>query len=350
MGSTRITTSRQTITSSSPAARRVYGASTPNNTRPTTKRKRTADDEVKLLTTPVKKVRRRVNTNSAASTGSVEVIDLTVHSPVTTPTKKTRSPKKRLPGEPTPERRARPFRKQAPKCIMDRMMRARTQRMCVVEHWVTEVDDAPEVVFKMAGTTGNLYNIVIGKVPSCDCPDGGKGNQCKHIFYVLINALKAPEHLQYQLAFLSSELREMYQSSPLSSQKEQSEDNNGKRKPIEGDCPICFMELEPEKDEIVWCRAACGNNIHKACFQQWAATQNAQGVRCVYCRSAWETGSSELDLKQLAKDGYINEEGYVNVGHLLGMPGERDSSTYYRPWASPVSSYYGSRRSWRSRW
>ncbi|KAH3399672.1 hypothetical protein KXV40_005157, partial [Aspergillus fumigatus] len=244
-------------------------------------------------------------------------------SPATTPTKKTRSPKKRLPGQPAPERHARPFRKQPPKCILERMARARTQRMCVVEHCVTEVDDAPEVVFTMAGTTGNLYKVVIGKVPSCDCPDGGRGNQCKHIFYVLINALKAPAHLQYQLAFLSSELREMYQSSPLSSQKEQSEDNNGKRKPIEGDCPICFMELEPEKDEIVWCRAACGNNVHKACFRQWAATQNAQGVRCVYCRSAWETGSSELDLKQLTKDGYVNEEGYVNVGHLLGMPGER---------------------------
>jgi hypothetical protein len=52
-----------------------------------------------------------------------------------------------------------------------------------VEHCVTEVDDAPEVVFKMAGTTGNLYKVAIGKVPSCDCPDGGKGNQCKHIFY-----------------------------------------------------------------------------------------------------------------------------------------------------------------------
>lgn len=85
-------------------------------------------------------------------------------------------------------------------------------------------------------------------------------------------------HLHYFI----QELREMYQSSPLSSQKEQSEDNNGKHKPIEGDCPICFMELEPEKDEIVWCRAACGNNVHKACFRQWAATQNAQGVRCVY--------------------------------------------------------------------
>lgn len=84
------------------------------------------------------------------------------------------------------------------------------------------------------------------------------------------------------LHYFMQELREMYQSSPLSSQEEQSEDNNGKRKPIEGDCPICFMELEPEKDEIVWCRAACGNNVHKACFRQWAATQNAQGVRCVY--------------------------------------------------------------------
>lgn len=41
------------------------------------------------------------------------------------------------------------------------------------------------------------------------------------------------------------------------------------------------MEFEPEKEEIVWCRAACGNNIHKTCFQQWAFTQRAQGVRCV---------------------------------------------------------------------
>lgn len=349
MGSTRTTASCQIITGSSPARGRMYSVA-PGNTRSATKRKRDADDDIKFLATPVKNARRRVNPTSAASAGSTEVIDLTADSPATTPTKKTRSPKKRLPGQPAPERRARPFRKQPPKCIMERMARARTQRMCVVEHCVTEVDDAPEVVFTMAGTTGNLYKVVIGKVPSCDCPDGGKGNQCKHIFYVLINALKAPAHLQYQLAFLSSELREMYQSSPLSSQKEQSEDNNGKRKPIEGDCPICFMELEPEKDEIVWCRAACGNNVHKACFRQWAATQNAQGVRCVYCRSAWETGSSELDLKQLTKDGYVNEEGYVNVGHLLGMPGERDSSTYYRPWGSPGLSYYGSRRSWRSRW
>lgn len=106
--------------------------------------------------------------------------------------------------------------------------------MYVVGHTVGGTGDVPEISFDMVGTTGNLYKTVIGKVPSCDCPDAMKGNQCKHIFYgmfftspsavmtypsstiiiysyflvlmaytVLVNALRAPEHLQYQLAFLS---------------------------------------------------------------------------------------------------------------------------------------------------
>ena len=58
-------------------------------------------------------------------------------------------------------------------------------------------------------------------------------------------------------------------------------DNNGNRKPVEGDCPICFMEFEPN-ESIVWCKAACGNNIHKHCFEQWAVTTRSSGVRCVY--------------------------------------------------------------------
>lgn len=89
--------------------------------------------------------------------------------------------------------------------------------------------------FDIVGTTGNIYKTTIGKVPFCNCPDGRKGNQCKHICYgtsapithpqslsippiapifmtipnkmageVLVNVLKAPAHLQYQLALLSS--------------------------------------------------------------------------------------------------------------------------------------------------
>lgn len=162
----------------------------------------------------------------------------------------------------------------------------------------------PEETVEMAGTTGNIYSITIGLVPSCTCPDYSKGNQCKHIVYVrlspsqqstpsdtdfpkkvLHNVLKAPEHLQYQLAFLSSELREIFSQAPLptSSATGASSSSPSNRKEIAGDCPICFMEFEPESEEIVWCKAACGNNIHKHCFEQWAKSQQrGMGVKCVY--------------------------------------------------------------------
>lgn len=74
----------------------------------------------------------------------------------------------------------------------------------------------------------------------------------------------------------------MYQDSPLSRIEDiNAEDKDGKRKPVEGDCPVCFMEFEP-KEDIIWCKAACGNNIHKKCFEQWAVTTSNKGVRCVY--------------------------------------------------------------------
>lgn len=59
-------------------------------------------------------------------------------------------------------------------------------------------------------------------------------------------------------------------------------DDPGNRKPIEGDCPICFMEFDAQNEQIVWCKAACGNNIHKTCFSQWAATSGKSKVQCVY--------------------------------------------------------------------
>lgn len=198
--------------------------------------------------------------------------------------------------------------------------------MFVIERTRGGTDEVPEELIVMAGSTGNLYNINVGLVPSCSCPDNKKGNQCKHIVYVntlriviisnnypdsslnkvLHNVLKAPEHLQYQLAFLSSvsanvyiqflyysdpvistsqELREIFSHAPplLSSQYSDSSSQSNKRKEISGDCPICFTEFEPGNEEIVWCKAACGNNIHKTCFEQWAKSGNSRTeVRCVF--------------------------------------------------------------------
>lgn len=156
--------------------------------------------------------------------------------------------------------------------------------MFVVNRTRGGTETIPSETVEMAGTTGNIYSITIDLEPHCTCPDNQKGNQCKHIVYVLHNVLKAPEHLQYQLAFLSSELREIFAHAPapVEAADKGNEEVAGKRKEIAGDCPICFMEFEPEREEIVWCKAACGNNIHKDCFEQWAKSQGVAKVKCVY--------------------------------------------------------------------
>lgn len=58
--------------------------------------------------------------------------------------------------------------------------------MFVVGHATTWTDGYPVMEFDVAGTTGNLYKVTVGKVPVCNCPDGTKGNQCKHIFYGIL--------------------------------------------------------------------------------------------------------------------------------------------------------------------
>ncbi|WEW55528.1 hypothetical protein PRK78_000959 [Emydomyces testavorans] len=223
------------------------------------------------------------------------------------------------------EKRLRAFRKKAPQSYLTKLVRATTQRMFVIKRQREETVEGPEEMVHIVGTTGNVYKVVIGKVPSCSCPDALKGNQCKHIVYVLRNVLKAKDYLQYQLAFLSSELFEIFQDAPLSPADSASKDDQGKRKPVDGDCPICFMEFDSAKDEVVWCKVACGNNIHKTCFQQWAASQKGKEVRCVYCRSPWE--SDNPDIHSLLETATVSEDGYINVAAAMGMSQERGRHT-----------------------
>ena len=56
--------------------------------------------------------------------------------------------------------------------------------MFVIDRVRHEVDGCPEEVIELAGSTGNVYEVTIGRQPSCTCPDNQKGNQCKHIVYV----------------------------------------------------------------------------------------------------------------------------------------------------------------------
>ena len=89
-------------------------------------------------------------------------------------------------------------------------------------------------------------------------------------------------------------------------------------------------------DDILWCKAACGNNIHRHCFEQWAKSKAGQ-VKCVYCRTPWK--GDEDSIKRISKSKTVNMEGYVNVASELGLSVHRDFSSYHPAWVSRQRGY-----------
>jgi len=178
-----------------------------------------------------------------------------------------------------------------------------TEENCHAGH-----EDCPVHRFQIAGTTGNVYTVIISHVPTCSCPntnfkrDDSDQALCKHMLYILHYVLKVPEHLCYQNAFLSSELREITDNAPSLSaavKEEPQDDGDGSnRKPIEDDCPICCMPFEPDGEKITWCQAACGNNIHEGCFNLWEMTKPKGQVSCPFCRTLWHTNMPALPGEQ----------------------------------------------------
>lgn len=164
-----------------------------------------------------------------------------------------------------------------------------------------------------------------------------RGQKCKHInckcarphlepnlTYIdaLIIILKAPVYLQYQLAFMSEELEQIFANAPVTRAPDLSEYEAATataevvRKPVDGECPICVFDMEPG-EEIVWCKAACGQNFHKECFEQWRRSKMGGRVTCVYCRSEWE---DETTKQRTAMDKLTDSApkigSYKNIGHL----------------------------------
>ncbi|RYP69307.1 hypothetical protein DL771_006182 [Monosporascus sp. 5C6A] len=222
------------------------------------------------------------------------------------------------------EKRLRRFR---PKPTQDFQVvydRATSQRFYVLSRSRAGADgQCPEEIVEMTGSTGNIYHVHISQLPTCTCPHATKGNQCKHMIYVMARVLRARFDLVYQLALLPSELREIFSQAPPieisddHSAKEREEDNN--RKAVDGDCPICFTPLE-SPDDTVYCRAQCGQNMHTECFEMWAATKRASArdrVTCPMCRAPWQ--GDDIVVKKLQNTGVIGDEGYVNIAGQLGI-------------------------------
>jgi hypothetical protein len=274
-----------------------------------------------------------------------EAINLTDDSP-----KKNSKKKAKRDDAPTEEKRLRRFRSQPPGTYIAVKDRALTQRLTVLSRERHGSDEVPEEKVVIAGSTGNVYTVNIGLTPECDCPHAKKGNQCKHIVYVMIRILKAQERVAYQLALLGSELRDLFSNAPPApsakdESKESNEEHDGNRKPIEGECPICYDDLDPGKETIVYCKASCGNNVHQSCMKTWMSMATRGKATCPCCRATWaaEVGADvnlgDIDTKGLER----NEDGYVNVAGQLGLSSERDYSSYHQFW---VRRHLGRGRDW----
>lgn len=103
---------------------------------------------------------------------------------------------------------------------------------------------------------------------------------CKHIIYTMVKVLKVSEAstLLYQLALTSAELQAIFDNAPPAPQVGVIEDEpaDPKRKPVDGEeCPICYMEFEPGKENITYCKGFCGNNVHKVCMDTWLKSQRS---------------------------------------------------------------------------
>lgn len=85
------------------------------------------------------------------------------------------------------EKRLHEFRERAPYKFQDRLERAISQPMFLIDRVRKLSSDGTHEIEKldMAGSTGNIYEVTIDKKPKCTCMDARiRGNQCKHIIYV----------------------------------------------------------------------------------------------------------------------------------------------------------------------
>lgn len=74
--------------------------------------------------------------------------------------------------------------------------------------------------------------------------------------------------------------------------------------------------MEPGED-IVWCKAACGQNFHKECFEQWRQSKMGGRVACVYCRTEWEDEETQPKTAvEKLKQSAPQIGSYKNIGHL----------------------------------
>ncbi len=104
----------------------------------------------------------------------------------------------------------------------------------------------------------------------------------------------------------SHAVREQWQRTQSGSMVAVEEEKDSNQRELSGECPICYDDFGQQED-VVWCKA-CGNNIHRSCFANWAKSKTAARapVTCVYCRAVWDMDESKVQDADAAGGQYLN--------------------------------------------
>jgi SWIM zinc finger/Ring finger domain len=294
------------------------------------------------------------------------------------------------PDEPTPEKRRSKYRETCPAKLKDRLVRATSQRMYLIQQTLhpfpqegVPAKHASRCDFSVLGSTGNVYTVQLKNVPSCNCPDFSRNHDlCKHIIFILLKVIGVPSDnpLAFQQAYLSTELDELINmlnhrrvggidvmandqvqanfaalrdtnidstglnNPAVASKNEDNDDGTTKRRSLDDsedcDCPVCFDPMEIGKMHLLtFCRAACGANFHTNCIARWL--QNCSAKTCPNCRQKW-IGKENEDVKASSKPKsrkrVPRDDEFVNLGSVQGLSNVRDTSTYHSPSSTSATS------------
>ena len=208
------------------------------------------------------------------------------------------------------EKRAARTRYSMNQDVTKRVDRALSQRLYLLNQIDISTPNNLGRKYDVLGSTGNVYEVEISRIPSCTCPDAAKGNLCKHILFVYLRVLKLQPRSKViiQKALLQEELATTFTSKPmtcvasdvqasksvmriysnsmqgsqsLEDDHEEKIDKEDSEETPQGECPICFESMAT-KESINRCQT-CRNSIHVDCLRRWLD----QSKTCVYCRSVW---------------------------------------------------------------
>lgn len=235
--------------------------------------------------------------------------------------------------------------------------RAIEERMYLLDQKESSSSTSLSRRYAVLGSTGNVYDVRISARPSCTCPNFERSPMCKHILFALIKVLHVDHSssLLWQSTYTRKQIAELFAKAPrttatvlarrevisaykhsvgekedvpvaneettIATAKDTAVDtavDTAGKVDEETECPICFERCElAGKEETDQC-GVCNNAVHLDCIQRWLDRSET----CPLCRSSW-TSLKRISKKPSKKrsrcknpTGFINEEGYLNLGDL----------------------------------